>query len=76
MSLQKEIENTLEVLSLREREVLKMYFGIGEDSSHTLEEIGRRFHLTRERARQIKEKALNRLKKALRTGEETTRFTV
>lgn len=75
MALQKEVSDTLETLTYREREVLKMYFGIGEDTSHTLEEIGRRFHLTRERARQIKEKALNRLKKVLHS-EGINRFTV
>jgi RNA polymerase primary sigma factor len=62
MSLHDEVNRTLDTLSEREREVVKMYFGIGEDTAHTLEEIGRRFSLTRERARQIKEKALYRLK--------------
>lgn len=64
MSLQEEINRTLDTLSEREKEVVKMYFGIGEETSHTLEEIGQRFNLTRERARQIKEKALNRLKRS------------
>ncbi|MBD3391025.1 MAG: sigma-70 family RNA polymerase sigma factor [Chitinivibrionales bacterium] len=66
MSLHEEINQTLDTLSPRERDVVKMYFGIGEETSHTLEEIGQRFNLTRERARQIKEKALNRLKRAAR----------
>ena len=43
------------------------YFGIGEETAHTLEEIGQRFNLTRERARQIKEKALRRLKHSSRS---------
>jgi RNA polymerase primary sigma factor len=64
MSLHDEINRTLDTLCEREKEVVKMYFGIGEDTSHTLEEIGQRFSLTRERARQIKEKALNRLKRS------------
>jgi len=62
ISLQKEIERTLDTLSEREKEVVKLYFGIGEDTAHTLEEIGQRFNLTRERVRQIKEKAIKRLK--------------
>ncbi len=64
MSLHQEINRTLDTLSEREKEVVKMYFGIGEETSHTLEEIGQRFNLTRERARQIKEKAINRLKRS------------
>jgi len=67
MSLHEEINRTLNTLSEREKEVVKMYFGIGEETSHTLEEIGQRFNLTRERARQIKEKALNRLKRSVRS---------
>jgi RNA polymerase primary sigma factor len=46
---------------------VRLYFGIGEETSHTLEEIGQRFNLTRERARQIKEKALRRLKHSSRS---------
>ena len=67
VSLQEEITNTLETLSEREKEVVRLYFGIGEETSHTLEEIGQRFNLTRERARQIKEKALRRLKHSSRS---------
>ncbi len=67
ISLQEEITNTLETLSEREKEVVRLYFGIGEETSHTLEEIGQRFNLTRERARQIKEKALRRLKHSSRS---------
>jgi RNA polymerase primary sigma factor len=67
ISLQEEIERILNTLSEREKEVLKLYFGIGEDTAHTLEEIGRRFNLTRERVRQIKEKALRRLKHCSRS---------
>ena len=63
-SLNNEIEHVLSKLSEREKNVVKLYFGIGEDTAHTLEEIGVRFDLTRERVRQIKEKALNRLKHA------------
>lgn len=67
ISLQEEIEKTLGTLSEREREVLKLYFGIGQDTAHTLEEIGQRFNLTRERVRQIKEKAIRRLKHSSRS---------
>lgn len=66
ISLQEEISKTLETLNEREKEVVRLYFGIGEETSHTLEEIGQRFNLTRERARQIKEKALRRLKHSSR----------
>ena len=67
ISLHDEINKTLESLSEREKEVVRLYFGIGEETSHTLEEIGQRFNLTRERARQIKEKALRRLKHSSRS---------
>ncbi|MGA3052558.1 MAG: sigma-70 family RNA polymerase sigma factor [Chitinispirillaceae bacterium] len=66
-SLQQEIEQTLDTLSEREKDVVKLYFGIGEETAHTLEEIGQRFNLTRERVRQIKEKALRRLKHCSRS---------
>ncbi|MBN1307594.1 MAG: RNA polymerase sigma factor RpoD/SigA [Chitinispirillaceae bacterium] len=70
VSLQREINKTLDTLSEREKEVIRLYFGIGEETSHTLEEIGQRFNLTRERARQIKETALRRLKHSSKTGGE------
>jgi RNA polymerase primary sigma factor len=67
ISLNAEINETLEMLSEREKEVVKLYFGIGEEIAHSLEEIGERFNLTRERVRQIKEKALRRLKHSSRS---------
>jgi len=67
VSLQEEVNATLDSLSEREREVLRLYFGIGEQTAHTLEEIGQRINLTRERVRQIKEKALRRLKHSARS---------
>jgi RNA polymerase primary sigma factor len=67
ISLLAEVDSVLEALSDREREVVKLYFGIGEETAYTLEEIGIRFNLTRERVRQIKEKALKRLKHSSRT---------
>lgn len=63
-SLKEEINKTLDTLSERERDVVRLYFGLGDQAPHTLDEIGKRFNLTRERARQIKEKAINRLKKS------------
>ena len=60
-SLSNEVDRALRQLHEREREILKMFFGIGCQEM-TLEEIGVKFHLTRERVRQIKEKAIRRLK--------------
>jgi RNA polymerase primary sigma factor len=61
-SLQKEIDRSLSTLTEREREVVKLFFGIGMQHGLTLEEIGAQFDLTRERVRQIKEKAIRRLR--------------
>ncbi|MFP4521917.1 MAG: RNA polymerase sigma factor RpoD/SigA [Fibrobacterota bacterium] len=61
------VVKTLETLNRREAEVIKLYYGIGVDNPHTLEEIGKKFNLTRERVRQIKEKALKRLKHSSRS---------
>ncbi|MBQ1209369.1 MAG: sigma-70 family RNA polymerase sigma factor [Bacteroidales bacterium] len=60
-SLNKEIERALSTLTPRERDIIKYFFGIGCQEM-TLEEIGEKFNLTRERVRQIKEKAIRRLK--------------
>jgi len=65
-SLKTEIESALSSLSERESEVIKLYFGLNKEHSLTLEEIGERFNLTRERVRQIKEKAIRRLRHASR----------
>jgi len=61
-SLRVEIERALETLTPREADVIRLYFGLGEQQPMTLEEIGETFDLTRERVRQIKEKAIRRLK--------------
>ncbi|HOW26700.1 MAG TPA: RNA polymerase sigma factor RpoD/SigA [Bacteroidales bacterium] len=61
-SLMKEIERSLATLSEKERDVVSLYYGLGMPHGLTLEEIGARFDLTRERVRQIKEKAIRRLK--------------
>ena len=66
-SLQKEIERSLETLTERERDVIRLFFGIGMNHGLTLEEIGDKFDLTRERVRQIKEKAIRRLRQHSRS---------
>ncbi len=67
-SLKQEVENVLSTLNEREAEVIKLYFGINSEHAATLEEIGERFNLTRERVRQIKEKALRSLRYASRSS--------
>ena len=62
-----EIERALETLTPREADVIRLYFGLESKQALTLEEIGERFDLTRERVRQIKEKAIRRLKHASRS---------
>ena len=62
ISLHEEIGKLLDTLTEREKEILKLYFGIDNEAAFTLDEIGRRFNITRERVRQIKSKALERLK--------------
>lgn len=66
-SLRSEIGRALSTLSEREAEVVKLYFGLNKEHSLTLEEIGEKFNLTRERVRQIKEKAIRRLRHASRS---------
>ena len=66
-SLKTEIERSLETLSQRQREVVCYFFGIGQEDPLSLEDIGHKFNLTRERVRQIKDKALTRLKSTNRS---------
>ncbi|MDP4291258.1 MAG: RNA polymerase sigma factor RpoD/SigA [Bacteroidota bacterium] len=66
-SLAKEIERSLATLTEKERDVINLYYGIGMPHGLTLEEIGSKFDLTRERVRQIKEKAIRRLKHTSRS---------
>ncbi len=66
-SLHNEIEQVLHTLDSREEYVIRLYFGIGTEHSMTLEDIGKEMKLTRERVRQIKEKALQRLRHATRS---------
>jgi len=66
-SLSTEIDRALSTLTEREREIVKCFFGIGGSQELTLEEIGDKFELTRERVRQIKEKAIRRLRHSTRS---------
>ena len=63
-SLRKEIDRAISTLPPREADVIRLYFGLNGSHPMTLEEIGEKFDLTRERVRQIKEKAIRRLKHA------------
>tara|TARA_B100001287_G_C22643294_1_gene511269 strand:- start:276 stop:1139 length:864 start_codon:yes stop_codon:yes gene_type:complete len=66
-SLRTEIERSLTTLTDREADVIRLYFGLGSKHAMTLEEIGEKFDLTRERVRQIKEKGIRRLKHTSRS---------
>ena len=66
-SLRKEVQRALSTLTQREADVITLYFGLNGEHSMTLEEIGERFNLTRERVRQIKEKAIRRLRHTSRS---------
>ena len=62
-SLSIDISSSLRVLAEKEREILSLFFGLGTQEPYSLEEIGDKYHLTRERVRQIKDKALLTLRK-------------
>jgi RNA polymerase primary sigma factor len=64
--LTNQVERALSTLSSKEKEILRLRFGIGEEGEHTLEEVGKRFSVTRERIRQIETKALRKLRHPLR----------
>ncbi len=66
-SLRNEIERSLSTLSDRQKDVIKLYFGIGVEHPMSLEDIGVKFDLTRERVRQIKDKAINKLRTTSRS---------
>ncbi|MBX2871181.1 MAG: sigma-70 family RNA polymerase sigma factor [Saprospiraceae bacterium] len=66
-SLRREIERSLATLTDRQCDVIKLYFGIGVEHPMSLEDIGEKFGLTRERVRQIKDKAINKLRSANRS---------
>jgi len=68
-NMTRQIQRVLSTLNEREERILRMRFGIGEKQDHTLEEVGQDFDLTRERIRQIEEKALRKLKHSSRVGK-------
>ncbi len=65
-SLRKETERALNTLTRKEADIIRLYFGLTGKHGHTLEEIGEKFNLTRERVRQIKERAIKRLRHTTR----------
>jgi RNA polymerase primary sigma factor len=66
--LQRQIEKVMGTLSDKEAEIIKRRFGIGDDSSHTLEDVGQKFNVTRERIRQIEAKVLKKLRHPTRSN--------
>lgn len=66
-SLRREIERSLSTLSTREADIVRLYYGLNGEPPYSLEEIGKLFNLTRERVRQIKEKAIKRLRHTYRS---------
>jgi RNA polymerase primary sigma factor len=73
-NLVKQIQHVFSTLDKREEKILRMRFGIGEKHDHTLEEVGQEFKVTRERIRQIEEKALKKLRHPIR-AEKLKSFT-
>ncbi|MEE9201025.1 MAG: RNA polymerase sigma factor RpoD [Candidatus Brocadiales bacterium] len=65
--LKEKIETVLHTLSYREREIIKLRYGIGDGYTYTLEEVGKKFNVTRERVRQIEAKAVRKLKHPIRS---------
>ncbi len=65
--LKDRIHNVLQTLSFREREIIKLRYGIGDGYTYTLEEVGRIFKVTRERVRQIEAKAVRKLQHPIRS---------
>ena len=72
LNLAEQTRRVLSTLTAREEKVLRMRFGIGEESDHTLEEVGQDFNVTRERIRQIEAKALRKLRHPSRSGKLKT----
>ncbi len=68
-SLSKEIARSLSILSKKERDIISLFFGLGQAHGYTLDEIAVEFKLTRERVRQIKDRALKRLKQTAKTEQ-------
>ncbi len=67
-SLSIDVANSMQILADKEREVVELFFGLKHQQPHSLEEIGEKFHLTRERVRQIKDRALVKLRGSRRSG--------
>ncbi len=67
-SLRQEIQRSLSVLTPRQKEVICYFYGIGVEQAISLEDIGQKYHLTRERVRQIKDKALTKLRTISRSN--------
>src|SRR5262245_36989304 len=65
--LKDKIEQVLKTLSYREREIIKLRYGLGDGYTYTLEEVGRIFKVTRERVRQIEAKAVRKLQHPVRS---------
>ncbi len=65
--LRDKIHSVLDTLTYREREIIKLRYGIGDGYTYTLEEVGRRFRVTRERVRQIEAKAIRKLQHPIRS---------
>ena len=72
LNLAEQTRRVLSTLTPREEKVLRMRFGIGEESDHTLEEVGQDFNVTRERIRQIEAKALRKLRHPSRSNKLKT----
>ena len=73
INLKEQTVSVLQTLTPREAEIIRMRFGIGDDTEHTLEEVGQRFSITRERIRQIQVKALRKLRKSVPDAENLSR---
>jgi len=65
--LKDKIDNVLQTLTYREREIIKLRYGLGDGYTYTLEEVGRIFNVTRERVRQIEAKAIRKLQHPVRS---------
>jgi RNA polymerase primary sigma factor len=76
LNLKEQTESILKTLTPREEQVIKMRFGVGDGSEYTLEDVGQRFAVTRERIRQIEVKALHKLRHPSRSRKLRAFFEV